>query len=86
MWPGFTTSTSLRYNGSMPLDHTTGEDLMTTQEAAKELACSPATVLRLVRAGKLTPATPKSPVLQRPRRMLFRRADVERLKAPPSAS
>ena len=56
---------------------------MTTQEAARELQCSPATVLRLVRAGKLDPVTPKSPVVQRARRYQFRRADVLALAAPP---
>ena len=55
---------------------------MTTQEAARELKCSPATVLRLVRAGRLQPATPKSPVVQRARRYKFHRADVLALAAP----
>jgi hypothetical protein len=57
-------------------------DVMTTQEAARELKCSPATVLRLARAGTLTPINPPSPVLKRPRRLLFRAADVLALAAP----
>ena len=55
---------------------------MNTQEAARELKCSPATVLRLVRSGKLKPITPKSAVVQRPRRYLFYAADVRALDTP----
>jgi excisionase family DNA binding protein len=58
-----------------------GEQLMTTQEAAVALQCSPATILRLARAGTLQPVDPRSPVTKRPRRLRFRAADVAALAA-----
>lgn len=57
---------------------------MTTRETAALLGVSPDTVLNLVKRGVLTPCNlPTSPVLKRPRRLLFRAADVAALAPPP---
>lgn len=61
-----------------PMADETG-DVMTTDEVARELGVSRATVLRFVERNKLTPL-PSNPLLDRPRRLLFKREDVERLK------
>ena len=53
---------------------------MTSKEAAARLGVSLQTVHNLVRRGKLTPINPANPVLERPARLLFNRADVEALK------
>jgi hypothetical protein len=55
---------------------------MTTQQVADTLCISPDTVHNLVKRGVLTPINPANPLLKRPRRLLFARADVERLKPP----
>lgn len=59
---------------------------MTAIEAAKVLGISRTTLFKLMREGAIAPI-PTSPLLKRPRRLLFRRADVERLsqRHPPTA-
>jgi len=57
---------------------------MTADEAARRLGVSRSTLQRLIKDHELTPINPPSPRLLRPRRLLFSRADVERLaNAPP---
>lgn len=57
-------------------------DLLSANEAIALLQISRSTLTNLVRRGKITPANPRNPALQRPARLLFRRADVERLNRP----
>jgi excisionase family DNA binding protein len=54
-------------------------DLLTTEQVARELGVSRPTVFRLIERGRLTPV-PSNPVLMRPRRFLFRREDVDKVK------
>jgi hypothetical protein len=71
----------------MPPDDPTSPQegaLMTAKEAAAELQISRTQLQRLVAARKLTPVNPPiNPLVKsRHRRLLFLRADVERLKPP----
>lgn len=56
---------------------------MTAIEAAKALGISRTTLYKLMREGAIAPI-PTSPLLKRPRRLLFRRADVLALLRPPT--
>ena len=55
-----------------------GSDLMKTDEVLAVLEISKPTLYKLIEEGTLTPL-PKNPLLKRPRRLLFKREDVERL-------
>lgn len=55
---------------------------MNAQEAARELGISRSALQRLIADGQLHPITQRNPLLKRPRRLLFYRADVLALKAP----
>lgn len=55
------------------------DELLTVPEAAKELQVSRATLYRLMDAGVIFPI-PTNPLLKRPLRHLFTRAEVERVK------
>lgn len=70
----------------MPPDSSQETETMTAAEAARALRISRTSLQRLyIETGKLTPCNPPLGVgLSRHRRLLFRRADVERLKAPPA--
>ena len=68
----------------LPIKHSTeAEEPMTTKQVAEALCVSPDTVHNLVKRGILTPVNASNPLLKRPRRLLFRRADVEALKPRP---
>ena len=54
------------------------DDLLNVEQVAKLLGVSRPTIYRLMRDGRLTPATPDNPALLAQRRK-FRRVDVERL-------
>ncbi len=54
-------------------------DEITVDEAAQLLNISRATVLRRIEQGRLTPINEMNPALDRPRRIILRRAEVERL-------
>jgi len=55
-------------------------DTVGVDDAAAMLGVSRATVLRLIDRKKLVQVNEDNPVLQRPRRILLRREDVERIK------
>jgi predicted site-specific integrase-resolvase len=57
---------------------------MTATEAIRELHISRTTLRRWIAAGYIQPCNPpRNPRLARPGKLVFRRADVERLKAQP---
>ncbi len=57
-------------------------DMLDAHQTAVLLGVSRSTLTRLKNEGVILPANPKSPHLKRPRRLLFRRDDVERLAQP----
>ncbi len=59
-------------------DDAKGDDVLTTREALDLLHISRTSLYRLLAEGSLAPV-PSSPALLRPKRLLFRRADVERV-------
>ena len=54
-------------------------DLMTTQEALARLKISRSTLYKMMEAGELMPE--RNPMQRKQKRLLFRRADVEKLLA-----
>ncbi len=60
-------------------------ELLSTEEVIDLLGISRTTLFKLMREKKIEPI-PTSPLLKRPRRLRFRRADVERLmrQSPPT--
>jgi len=64
------------------------DELLTVEQALAILRFSYNTLQRRIRQGRITPAN-VNPALDRPKALLFRRADVERLlregRRPPSA-
>ncbi len=59
-------------------DDAKGDDVLTTREALDLLHISRTSLYRLLAEGMLAPV-PSSPALLRPKRLLFYRADVERV-------
>lgn len=55
-----------------------GDELLTVEQALAILEFSYNTLQRRIKAGRLRPAN-LNPALDRPKALLFRRADVERL-------
>lgn len=53
------------------------DDLMTTQQALALLKISRSTLYKMMEAGELTPE--RNPMQRKQKRLLFRRADVERI-------
>ena len=57
-------------------------EVLGANETADVLRISRSTLSRLMREGRIAPVNDFNPNLKRPRRLLFRRADVERLAQP----
>ncbi len=62
----------------VPKDKDQEADVLTTQEALALLRISRPTLYKLIQEGSLAPI-PVSPALLRPKRLLFRRSDIERV-------
>lgn len=66
-----------------------GDQVLTTAETLALLQVSKPTLYRMMDEGVLAPL-PSNPILMRPKRLLFRRADVERIlregRKPPKAA
>lgn len=59
------------------------DELMEAKDVAKELNVSRTTLQRLIQAGKLKPVNERNPLLVRPKKLYFKKSDVEALKSPP---
>jgi len=55
---------------------------MSAKQVADELNISRTTLQRLIVEGKIKPIETDNPLLKRPRRLTFRRSDVEALLKP----
>lgn len=63
----------------MTSDPPGGDDLLTTQQVLDLLGISKPSLYSLINDGIIAPL-PTNPALKRPRRLFFKREDVERVK------